>query len=84
MTIDKENSDTYVIIRDNIAGKLSRTHHRVNIAGKIEITKIKINKSILSRLILQTTLLLVAWRWMLIVYIFLVFLLQLTLIFHIL
>jgi hypothetical protein len=31
-------------MRDNITGWLSNTHHRLNIAGESEITKVKINE----------------------------------------
>jgi hypothetical protein len=44
MTLGKGNSDNYFIMRDNITGGLSNTHHRLNIAVETEITKVKINK----------------------------------------
>jgi hypothetical protein len=43
MTLGKGDSDNYFIMRDNITGGLSNTHHRLNIAGESEITKVKIN-----------------------------------------
>jgi hypothetical protein len=42
MTLGKSDSDYYFIMRDNITGELSKTHHRLNIAGESEITKVKI------------------------------------------
>jgi hypothetical protein len=42
MTLNKGDSDHYFIMRDNITGWLSNTHHRLNIAGETEITKVKI------------------------------------------
>jgi hypothetical protein len=34
MTLSKGDSDNYFIMRDNITGGLSNTHHRLNIAGE--------------------------------------------------
>jgi hypothetical protein len=43
MILCKENTDNYFIIRDNITGIISNTHHRVNFTGESEITQVKIN-----------------------------------------
>jgi hypothetical protein len=43
MTLGKGDSDNYFIMRDNITGDLSNTHHRLNIAGESEIIKVQIN-----------------------------------------
>jgi hypothetical protein len=45
MTLGKGDSDNYFIMRDNITGGLSNTHHRLNIGGESEITKVKINEN---------------------------------------
>jgi hypothetical protein len=45
MTLVIGNSDNYLIIRDNITGVLSNTHHKLHISHESEITTIKINKS---------------------------------------
>jgi hypothetical protein len=45
MTLGKGDSDNYFIMRDNITVGLSNTHHRLNIAGESEITKVKINEN---------------------------------------
>jgi hypothetical protein len=46
MTLGKGDSDNYFIMRDNITGGLSNTHHRLNIAEESEITKVKINENV--------------------------------------
>jgi phosphatidate phosphatase APP1 len=48
MTLSKENSDHYFIIRDTITRYLSITNHRLNIASESEITKVKITKESLN------------------------------------
>jgi hypothetical protein len=45
MRINKGNCDNYFIMKDNITGGLSNTHHRLNIAGESEITKEKISET---------------------------------------
>jgi hypothetical protein len=42
MTLGKGDSDNSFIMRDHTTGGLSNTHHRLNIAGESEITKVKI------------------------------------------
>jgi hypothetical protein len=42
MTLVKGDSDNSFIMRDNITGWLSNTHHRLNIASESEITNVKI------------------------------------------
>jgi hypothetical protein len=56
MTLGKGDSDNYFIMRDNITGGLSNTHHRLNIAGESEITKVKIeNKNEVPKLEIDHT-----------------------------
>jgi hypothetical protein len=45
MIFGKGGSDNYFIMRDNITGGLSNTHHRLNITGESEITNVKLNEN---------------------------------------
>jgi hypothetical protein len=45
MTLGQGDIDNYFIMRDNITGELSNSHHRLNIAGESESTKVKINEN---------------------------------------
>jgi hypothetical protein len=83
MTLGKGDSDNYFIMKYNITGGLSNTHHRLNIAGESEITKVKIGTEGLE-IDHTNNIINHVWGLMLIGYIHHAFLLQLILIFLIL